>query len=86
MPVEGVVAIGLLGAVAVVAISAERRRRQASGEPDAAAASEAAEPSVDDETIGTIEYAPLPEDLEEPDAGEGHGEPPAKPPQDEAPG
>lgn len=57
VPVEGVVAIGLLAAVAVVAAAAERRRRRASEDQAATDAPEPA-PPLDEDTIGTIEYAP----------------------------
>jgi hypothetical protein len=61
VPVEGVVAIGLLGAVAVAAALGERRRRRA---VEAFRAMEAAGGEVplpvsspaDDETVGTIDY------------------------------
>ena len=70
VPVEGVVAIGLLGAVTVAAALGERRRRQAvaafraglatSDEPWAAAADDdggvAGSDQVDDETVATIDY------------------------------
>jgi len=71
VPVEGVVAIGLLGAVAVVAASAERRRRQASEDQAATDASESAEPPLDEDTIGVIEYA---QPSEGPDAQEADAE------------
>lgn len=57
VPVEGVVAIGLLAAVAVVAAAAERRRRRAS-EDQAATDAPEPEPPLDEDTIGAIEYAP----------------------------
>jgi hypothetical protein len=80
VPPEGVVAIGLLGAVAFVAASAERRRRRASADPGAADAPRAAEPPLDEDTIGTIELAPPDPTLEAQGAeGEPHG-PPAEPP------
>jgi hypothetical protein len=57
VPPEGVVAIGLLGAVAFVAASAERRRRQAAADPEIAARTQPEEPPLDEDTIGIIEYA-----------------------------
>ena len=75
VPVEGIVAICLLGAVAVVAASAERRRRQASEDRAAADASEPPEPPLDEDTIGTIEYAPPSEAVGHQDADAGGGEP-----------
>jgi hypothetical protein len=79
VPVEGVVAIGLLGAVAVAAGLGERRRRRAvaafraglasSDEPWAAAAdaedSAAGADEVDDETVATIDYEGLDEGPDE---------------------
>lgn len=72
MPVEGVVAIGLLGAVAVAAALGERRRRravEAFRAAEAAAAVAAAggggldegweDDFVDDETVATIDYEGL---------------------------
>jgi hypothetical protein len=68
VPLEGVVAIGLLGAVTVAAALGERRRRQAVEAFRAAEASpEGATPGedpgtgwehdvADDETIATIDY------------------------------
>jgi hypothetical protein len=70
VPVEGVVAIGLLGAVTVAAALGERRRRRAvaafraglatSDDPYAAAADaddlQAGSDLVDDETVATIDY------------------------------
>lgn len=75
VPVEGVVAIGLLGAVAVAAALGERRRRQAvaafragqatSDDPYAQAAESddlgAGSDTVDDETVATIDYDGLDE-------------------------
>jgi hypothetical protein len=63
IPAEGVVAIGLLGAVAVFAALSERRRRiavaafrarEAAGEVPPAP-----EPLVTDETVATIDYEGL---------------------------
>lgn len=75
VPIEGVVAIGLLGAVTVAAALGERRRRRAV-EPFRAAqaggatplpgeGSEEWEPDVtdDEETVATIEYEPPDEPL-----------------------
>jgi hypothetical protein len=69
VPVEGVVAIGLLGAVTVAAALGERRRRRAvaafraglatSDDPYAAAEADDLQDGsglVDDETVATIEY------------------------------
>jgi hypothetical protein len=75
VPVEGVVAIGLLGAVAVAAALGERRRRRAvaafraglatSDEPWAAGLDDddgvAGSDEVDDETVATIDYDGLDE-------------------------
>jgi hypothetical protein len=58
VPPEALVAIGLLVAVAFVAASAERRRRRTSADPGAAEPSEAVEPPLDEDMIGTIELAP----------------------------
>ena len=76
MPIEGVVAIGLLGAVAVAAAVGERRRRraveafrlaEASAEAEGAGAGSLDEgwerDVVEDETVATIDY----EGLDEPD-------------------
>jgi hypothetical protein len=70
VPVEGVVAIGLLGAVTVAAALGERRRRRAvaafraglatSDDPYAAAVDaddlQGGSDLVDDETVATIDY------------------------------
>jgi hypothetical protein len=78
VPVEGVVAIGLLGAVAAAAALGERRRRRAveafraAGEPGESPVDRAApagqgppEGWEDDETVGSIEYE-TPDYLREP--------------------
>jgi hypothetical protein len=78
VPIEGVVAIGLLGAVAAAAALGERRRRaavQAFREAEASAAvgrngglEEGWEDDiVDDETVATIDYEG-PADRPDPDA------------------
>lgn len=89
VPVEGVVAIGLLGAVAFAAIFGERRRRMAveafraratategtaGGGALASGASADWEPDVPDEMVGTIDYE-TPADLVE-EADEPVDEPP----------
>ena len=71
VPPEGVVAVGLLGAVAFVAASAERRRRQDAAGPGDAAASEPEEPPLDEDTIGTIEYASPSAELDDQETDEG---------------
>lgn len=71
VPVEGIAAIGLLGAVAFAAAAAERRRRRvlAAGPGPIGAASLRPSPegslpvgwerfARDDETVGSIEYEP----------------------------
>jgi hypothetical protein len=59
---EGLAAIGLLGAVAVAAIGAERRRRNRAATEMEDDASDGADPVEDsavvDEPIGSIEYSP----------------------------
>lgn len=85
VPVEGVVAIGLLGAVAFAAIFGERRRRLAveafhaeTSGPEAALATgsppaeglEDREVDADDETVATIDYE-TPADFVEPTDGLG---------------
>jgi hypothetical protein len=79
VPIEGVVAIGLLGAVTVAAALGERRRRasvQAFREAEAATegVSRGVGPEedwegdiVDDETVATIDYE-TPADPADPDA------------------
>jgi aminoglycoside phosphotransferase len=62
VPIEGVVAIGLLGAVAVAAAAGERHRRIAvaafrAREEAGAPTWEADE--IDDETVATIDYEGL---------------------------
>ena len=72
MPIEGVVAIGLLGAVTVAAAMGERRRRraveafraaEAEAEARAAAGGDFEEgwerEVVEDETVATIDYEGL---------------------------
>jgi hypothetical protein len=78
VPIEGVVAIGLLGAVTVAAALGERRRRAAVRAFREAEASEGASVAggleegweneiVDDETVATIDYE-APADRADPDA------------------
>lgn len=78
VPIEGVVAIGLLGAVAAAAALGERRRRAAVQAFREAEASEGvsrgdgleegwADDIVDDETVATIDYE-APTDRPDPDA------------------
>ena len=78
MPIEGVVAIGLLGAVATAAALGERRRRAAVQAFREAEASEGVsrgdglaegweDDIVDDETVATIDYE-APADRPDPDA------------------
>ena len=78
MPIEGVVAIGLLGAVAAAAALGERRRRAAVQAFREAEASKEVSPGdgleedweddiVDDETVATIDYEGL-TDRPDPDA------------------
>jgi hypothetical protein len=77
VPIEGVVAIGLLGAVTVAAALGERRRRAAVHAFREAEASEGASPgdgleegwedeAVDDETVATIDYE-TPADYSDPE-------------------
>jgi hypothetical protein len=78
VPLEGVVAIGLLGAVTVAAALGERRRRQAveafraeEGSPEGVTPGEGLEDGweddvVEDETVATIDY----------EAPDEHGDPP----------
>ena len=72
VPVEGVIAIGLLGAVTVAAALGERRRRRAVEAFRAAEAASEGQPAagleegweqdgVDDETVATIDYEGLDE-------------------------
>jgi hypothetical protein len=81
VPTEGLVAIGLLAAVALVAASAERRRRMASADPGPPASAEPPDLPLDEDIIGTIELAtPSSARVDENagDAGEGpSAEPPA---------
>jgi hypothetical protein len=78
VPIEGVVAIGLLGAVAAAAALGERRRRAAVQAFREAEASAGESPGhgleegwqdavVDDETVATIDYE-TPADRADPDA------------------
>ena len=78
MPIEGVVAIGLLGAVAAAAALGERRRRAAvqafreAEAPEGVSRANGLEDGwedelVDDETVATIDYDG-PADRPDPDA------------------
>ena len=56
---EGIVALGLLGAVAVAAVAADRRRRRPGSQeaPPAGDAPAARPPPAVEDTIGLIDYA-----------------------------